>query len=175
MMMNSTAAAAELTATCVKNLTAVDIEAIKKQYNLVHAKECPSKIETPEIIKNTYPEYDWQKVKVGATDGKVRSSYPAFEEELAKQKKEDKAKEAERDWQKMKVRNIDGARQDFAINNYYKNDPSINTILDLAKKEQKDKMAPLAPPPSEKDKPVAPLVPPADSFFNKFMKVVLPQ
>jgi len=133
------------------SMTDDNIGYIKNKYGLIYPTECPTQITKAEYLTNTYPNYDWNKLKV-STDGvhdKLQSAYP--DDEVIPKKT-------------MK----DGV----SVTNYIKNDPNLNKdiatlpnkIMQQAYLDRNAKMG------AEADK----ILPPPDTFFTKFMKVVLP-
>lgn len=123
-----------------------DIEYIKKKFGLINPQECPAPIKKPEIITNTYPDYDWNKLKVETDKGKVRSIYPD---------------------EPIKKVSTDGV----ALVNYIQNDPNLNKdmaalpnkIMTQATSDRKNKLS------VKKND-----LPPPDTFFSKFMNVLIP-
>lgn len=61
-------------------LSVEDLEAIKKKYNLLSVDECPKEInQKPGFAKNTYTEYDYNKLKVNMEAEAYKRLYPQKE------------------------------------------------------------------------------------------------
>ncbi len=99
---------------CIDSLTNDDLELIKKKYGLIYPEECPKIIKSPTMIKNTYGNYDWNKLKLDTDENRIRSVYQLDESN-------DES-------------GISYVRKpsDFTVRNYIKEDENLNKEL-LAK------------------------------------------
>lgn len=179
-----------------ESLTAEDLDYIKNKYGLIYPHECPTLIKKPNFIQNTYQKYDWNKLKVyldtndrsTGPDRKIRNVYPD---------EDDKDNENSDEWtnRHIKVHGIDQSQvnnHDLSVTNYFKTDPQLNKdisstpmmqqskmILDQAKSEQKQQLngstGLINNQPVKLTQVQDPItLPKQDTFFTKFMKVVIP-
>jgi hypothetical protein len=134
-------------------LSAENLDYIKNKYGLIYPKECPTATTKAEYIHNSYPEYDLNRLQVSIKPPKEVKSVPFNGDDGEKQVTED---------------------ADTSVTNYIKNDPRLNNdISNLPNKIVQQQQAYIdrntkMTPTKSKD------LPPPDTFFSKFMKVILP-
>lgn len=125
------------------DLTAEEIEYIKKKFGLIYPHECPSLVDKPKYIQNNYPKYDWDKLKVSLEN--ENSPHNPNKNKNSFDPDEDK--------------------HDFSVTDYIQKDPNINKPVTLPAVLQEN---------IKQTKINSTTLPSQDSFFTKFMKVILP-
>jgi hypothetical protein len=190
-------------------LTIEDLEFIKTKYGLIWPNECPTTINKPKFIENTYNKYDWNKLKVyldpmdkttdineeditedttknttdkqNNDDNKINNVYlndkfftQAIADKSLNKNMNDILAQATKEQNDLldanKGKQLYNKDNLLEINNIYKNnsvkaESTASTIINNLTQQ---------PPKPQVTDQIGASLPPLDTFFSKFMKVVLP-
>ena len=176
-------------ASYLDTLSQSDIDYIMDKYKLIKPEDCPKPIKTPSFLKNKYQEYDLKKLKIFLDEQENQQSTNVKAKTLP-------ADEDKYTWDRLKLENPTNPNRkpELTLSNLYKKDPETNYKLQETPSAIYNKIKTLAA--AEKQAvqdtsslnivPQAAQVPtatsttattsqPPNSFFDSFMRVMLPE
>lgn len=172
-----------------------DLDYIKKKYKLLTLDECPKDLKVPEMQTNKYQDYDYNKLKIDTAEEYIRTT---------PQCKASPQQDENRDPNLDKITIKKPVIPENVINDLYVKDPNVESavsqktiaesklkdIQDMARREQNsylrigqgvrtDDEQDMLPQQDiatvkEDSKPFGVGSDRSDSFFNKFIKVMMP-
>ena len=145
-------------------LSQADIDYIMSKYGLITPENCPKPITQTTFLKNKYPDYDFEKMKVyvdgtsSSDKNKVLKVYPEPEQD-------------DKDKIHIGHKHKDG---DLIVDNFHKEDPVTNFKLIKGELIPKTTNGETIKVPTLSAPPVSTESTQQDNFFNRFMKIALP-
>jgi len=148
------------------SLSQDDIDYIMTKYGLIKPENCPKPVQTPNVLKNTYSQYDYDKLKVS-----LDNSAKTVEDE------------SDYSWNKLKINyekdavpDPDSAnlrKKDMVVGNFYKNDSETNYTKQVKKEQDKlyatDDLNII--PDADDSMVMENTKEKQDGFFSRFMKI----
>jgi hypothetical protein len=133
----------------LEGLSQDEIDFIMKKYGLIRPEDCPKPISKPDMVRNKYSKYDFEKLKVKLADNEGNRSGNVLKVYEAES---DLPQDEEYQWNKLKITLNENNKphpkaakmqnKDLEVKNFYKKDADVNYKVNenpLAKEYEKIK------------------------------------